>query len=142
MQYINFNSNSDIHNVDSKNKWYVDSLANMAFTGNSDLILNVVDTNIHVETVGGSVMINKKGYLPFIGDVYYSEGCMVNGIGLCLLTSACDDDWYLNEKDGWVFNLTKNDKCFKLIFKLDKIGFGCTLDKNSCYSLLHCFYYD
>jgi hypothetical protein len=125
-----YNSNSDVRNRNGDNKkWYVDSLANMAFTGNSDLILNVVDTNIRVETVGGIVIIKKKGHLPFIGDVYFSEDCMVNGIGLCLLTSACNGDWFLNENDGWVFNLTKNNECFKLVFKLDKIGFGCIIDK-------------
>ena len=135
---MNFNSNRDVYIVNSNksNKWYVDSLANMAFTGNKDVILDIVDTNIRVETVGGTVIIKKKGYLPFIGDIYYSEDCMINGIGLCLLTSACNGDWYLNENDGWVFNLKKNNKCFKLIFKVDNIGFGCVIDKHTIDILL------
>jgi hypothetical protein len=136
LKYLNYNSNNDMCEVINGNTWYVDSLANMAFTGNIDLILNVVNTNIRVETVGGIVMIKKKGYLPFIGEVYYNQGCLMNGIGLCLLTSACGGDWYLNEKDGWVFNLTKNNKSFKLIFKLDKIGFGCVIDKHTI-NILH-----
>jgi len=39
MKYMIYNSNSDVRNKNGDNKkWYVDSLANMAFTGNSDLI--------------------------------------------------------------------------------------------------------
>jgi len=110
-------------------RWYVDSLANMSFTGNVNLVLNVEDVDVKVDTMGGMVKVEKRGYLPIVGEVYIGESCKVNGIGLCILIEACGNDWYING-DQWIFNIRRGNKCIKLVFTLDSMGYGCTIDNN------------
>ena len=59
--------------------WYVDSLANMCFTGHVNTVMNVSSVDVKVETLGGVVKIKKRGYLPIIGEVYINEKCSING---------------------------------------------------------------
>lgn len=125
-------------------RWYVDSLANMSFTGDANMVLNVHDTDVRVETVGGIVEIGKCGYLPILGEVYIGKNCKVNGIGLCILLDACNNDWYVNGMH-WTFNIKRGDKSLKLVFTRDKLGYGCVIDKTMIGKLqdmedMHCSY--
>jgi len=113
---------------DDERRWYVDSLANMCFTGDASMVLNVHDTDVKVETMGGVVGVGKCGYLPVIGDVYIGEKCKVNGIGLCILLDACKNDWYINGIH-WIFNIRRGNKSIKLVFTRDDLGYGCIIDK-------------
>jgi len=125
-KYFNYGStnNSNISYI-----WYVDSLANMCFTGHVSTVMNVSSVDVNVETLGGVVKIKKRGYLPIIGEVYINEECSINGIGLCILTDACDNNWYING-DNWIFNIHRGDKNVKLVFKRDHIGYGCLIDND------------
>ena len=125
MKYFNYGSETV---SDDESRWYVDSLANMSFTGNADMVLNVHDTIAKVETMGGVVSVGKCGYLPMIGEVYIGDNCKVNGIGLCILVDLCNNDWYVNGNQ-WIFNINRGGKCIKLIFTRDKLGYGCIIDK-------------
>jgi len=122
-----FNYRSAVVN-DGESRWYVDSLANMSFTGDASLVLNVRDTNVKVETLGGVVGVGKCGYLPVIGEVFIGEKCRVNGIGLCILLDACNNDWYVNGIH-WIFNIRRGNKSIKLVFTRDELGYGCIIDK-------------
>ena len=110
-------------------RWYVDSLANMSFTGDANSVLGVKDVEVQVDTVGGIVKVGKCGYIPIIGDVYINESCKINGIGLCILLEACNNNWFINNND-WIFNIRRGNKIVKLVFTLDKMGYGCIIDKN------------
>lgn len=103
-----FNYKNNIGGKYKSRNWYVDSLANMTFTGDLELIKNVENVNINVETVGGIICINKRGRIPIIGDVYYNESCQINGIGLCILVDVSENNWYLSG-NKWIFNIKRGD---------------------------------
>jgi len=123
-----FNYKNSTGNKHNSKKWYVDSLANMAFTGDLELINNVNNVSIKVETIGGVICINKRGRIPIIGDVYFNDRCQINGIGLCILVDASENNWYLSG-DKWIFNIVRGDYKISLTFEKDDIGYGCNLDK-------------
>ena len=122
-----FNYKSALVN-DGESRWYIDSLANMSFTGDASIVLNVRDIDVKVETMGGVIGVGKCGYLPVIGEVYIGEKCKVNGIGLCILLDACDNDWYVNGIH-WIFNIRRGSKSMQMVFIRDHLGYGCIIDK-------------